>query len=427
MGNGCCSRQEKPTAIVPPTIGASNCQIESGYLSLPNRFAHRQDREELVGLAGLDNVGNTCFVNAGLQCVLNCQPLVDYFLSEAWSAELNAVNPKGSKGMFTRAFVELVKAQWTEVYDQIVPKHLVELAQARTPIFAENTQNDVQELLIMLLDVLHEDLNRAQDASPITPLAYTDESDEKQAARAWAMHLRHDSSVIVDLFQGQFKSSVTCSRCKHRSVTFDTFMYISLPVPKSRTMPSLQDCLEEFTKEETLEQGWVCPKCRIPVVARKKFDIWKVPPVLLFHLKRFLYTQTQKGKINKPVIYPVADLDLRRYVTGPQKVPPIYDLFAKADHEGTLGSGHYTATCKNSNLQTWHRFDDGQVSPENEGCLVSSTAYVLFYCKNSVTEYQRQAENLPQFWPHVFGKEGGFGSEDLKQTFESESVSSQSS
>ena len=399
--------------------------IESGYLSLPNRFANRSlANEEPLGLAGLDNLGNTCFVNAGLQCVLNCQPLVDYFLSGVWEGELNKGNPKGSRGEFTKAFVDLVKAQWTEVYDQIVPKHIVELSQARSPIFAENTQNDAQELLIMVLDVLHEDLNRATDLSPINPLAYTEESDEKQAAKAWAMHLRHDSSVIVDLFQGQFKSSVTCRRCSHTSVTFDTFMYISLPIPKTKATPTLQDCLQEFTKEETLEEGWICPKCKVAVVARKKFDIWKVPPVLLFHLKRFVYNQTQKGKINKAVLYPVTNLDLGQYTTGPQKVPPVYDLFAKADHEGTLASGHYTATCKNANLQRWHHFDDGVVSREDEGCLVTSTAYVLFYCKNSVTEYQRQAENLPQFWPHVFSAKGSERSsiDDLKRTIESESA-----
>ncbi len=38
-------------------------------------------------------------------------------------------------------------------------------------------------------------------------------------------------SVIVDLFQGQFKSTVNCDVCDKMSVTFDPFMYLSVPLP----------------------------------------------------------------------------------------------------------------------------------------------------------------------------------------------------
>ena len=72
---------------------------------------------------------------------------------------------------------------------------------------------------------------------------------------------------------------------------------------------NLQDCLKLFTKEETLAQtmnGIVqfeistafifdtrviryCPQCKELKQATKKFDLWKLPQVLVIHLKRFSY------------------------------------------------------------------------------------------------------------------------------------------
>jgi hypothetical protein len=55
-----------------------------------------------------------------------------------------------------------------------------------------------------------------------------------QAARvAWDNHKQRNQSIIVDLFQGQLKSTVVCPApaCKKVSVTFDPFMFLSVPLP----------------------------------------------------------------------------------------------------------------------------------------------------------------------------------------------------
>jgi ubiquitin C-terminal hydrolase len=38
-------------------------------------------------------------------------------------------------------------------------------------------------------------------------------------------------SVVVDLFQGQLRSMIHCPVCGHKSVTFDPFMFLSMPIP----------------------------------------------------------------------------------------------------------------------------------------------------------------------------------------------------
>jgi len=52
----------------------------------------------------------------------------------------------------------------------------------------------------------------------------------------------------------------------------------------------LQDCLDAFTETETLEEdeGYNCQSCkRKGVCATKKLTLYRCPPVLVLHLKRF--------------------------------------------------------------------------------------------------------------------------------------------
>lgn len=67
-------------------------------------------------------------------------------------------------------------------------------------------------------------------------------------------------------------------------------MYLTVPIPNKMLQdPKLEECVEEFTKEEILdgEDKWKCPKCDKFQRATKKIDIWKLPSVLIINLKRF--------------------------------------------------------------------------------------------------------------------------------------------
>lgn len=100
--------------------------------------------------------------------------------------------------------------------------------------FSNNDQQDSQELLTIILDSLHEDLNRVKIKPLVPTIESHGENDKKASLESWEAHLKRSQSVIVDLMHGQFKSTVRCpeSECNHLSITFEPFMNITLPIPE---------------------------------------------------------------------------------------------------------------------------------------------------------------------------------------------------
>jgi len=162
----------------------------------------------------------------------------------------------------------------------------------------------------------------------------------------------------------------------------------------------LSTCLDLFTEVEKLgpEDAWYCGHCKDHVQATKKFDLWKLPQILVVHLKRFSYKKRYyygREKLDTFVDYPIYDLDLTPYVKGPQEVPPLYDLYAVSNHFGSLGGGHYTAYAKNFKDSKWYKFDDSSVSKVEESKVKTAAAYVLFYRRKDTYATNTNASVTP--------------------------------
>ena len=144
---------------------------------------------------------------------------------------------------------------------------------------------------------------------------------------------------------------------------------------------TLDDLLEYFCSDEHLEKGneWKCGNCKNKVNITKKFSIFYVPRLLIICLKRFSKSGYYGYDKNNVLIeFPIENLDMGKYICGPDKEHSKYDLFAVSQHYGGTGGGHYTAVCKNID-GNWYSYNDSSVSLASASSAVSSAAYVLFY------------------------------------------------
>ncbi|KAL4438101.1 hypothetical protein ABPG74_016880 [Tetrahymena malaccensis] len=412
--------------------GALNKRLSINYNKIPNKI-HKQDTrfqqgiievDEISGLVGLSNLGNTCFMNSALQCLSNVPPLCDYFLSKLHEKEINYDSFLGSQGKITQQFAELMIDMWNTSDSYIIPQKFLRTIGNYGPQFADGSQQDSHEFLAFLMDILHEDLNRVKQKPYIEGKDYNGNEYEKYAKESWKEYLMRNRSIIVDLFQGQTKSTLRCLKCNTVSHKFETFMYLSVPIPDSQKSKkysskrsieeesesfSLQRCIQEFTKEEKLERGelWFCPKCKKHQESTKKIDLWKMPNILIIHLKRFEFNKDRRCKLSNKIDFPIKNFDISSLTAGKQRDVPTYDLFAVSNHGGTLSSGHYTSYAKNRIDQNWYFFNDTQVQyvEDPEDKLSSSQSYVLFYSKTSVEEFFRQTLSDPESWPHFYIEE----------------------
>ncbi|TYI52798.1 hypothetical protein E1A91_D12G274300v1 [Gossypium mustelinum] len=608
--------------------------LGSGLTDMDDGFdaCNSARKGEKGGLAGLQNLGNTCFMNCALQCLVHTPPLVEYFLKDC-RAEINTDNPLGMHGELALAFGDLLRKLWSSGRTAIAPRVFKGKLARFAPQFSGYNQHDSQELLAFLLDGLHEDLNRVKQKPYIEMKDSDGRPDEEVAAECWKNHKARNDSVIVDVCQGQYKSTLVCPVCSKISITFDPFMYLSLPLPSTITrtmtvtvfygdgsrlpmpftvsvlkngfckdlllalgtacglksdeslmlaevyenkiyryleMPleplasikddehivafrfqkkeigktrlvifhrwqekaelfgtplvtylvadqssgadieaavskvlspfkktssakahvgkengilldgldeecscsdaqsvenaelegtsctdlsiplrltddrvmnfnafkkdtlfesgkiigkllrvvldwtdkeqelydssylkdipevykaglaakktrqeaiSLSSCLDAFLIEEPLgpDDMWYCPRCKEHRQAIKKLDLWMLPEIIVFHLKRFTYGRYLKNKIDTFVNFPIHDLDLSKYVMSKDGQSYLYELYAISNHYGGLGGGHYTAYAKLIDENRWYHFDDSHVSAVNESDIKTSAAYLLFY------------------------------------------------
>ncbi|XVF24583.1 hypothetical protein REPUB_Repub13aG0140400 [Reevesia pubescens] len=623
--------------------GNSAEQLQNQTLSYPGKDLDGNGgvitRGASGGLTGLLNLGNTCFMNSAIQCLVHTPEFARYF-REDYHQEINWQNPLGMVGELALAFGELLRKLWAPGRTPVAPRPFKAKLARFAPQFSGYNQHDSQELLAFLLDGLHEDLNRVKHKPYINSRDADGRPDEEVADEYWANHIARNDSIIVDVCQGQYKSTLVCPVCNKVSVTFDPFMYLSLPlqftttrtmtitvftcdgsalpstctvtVPKqgryrdliqalsnacslkqteeiklveirnhlihrylddsflslsiikdddhlaaykiqksakgnvllqlihrrqeqetsdaqrwkpfgtplvsslscgdvitsgdiktivqtmltpllkegieypdntdpsssrvatdpsdhssgevdttcastsiykkvlpklplqlvdesktctdlsvgdekavnmsgaspivvyfdwsskllekynmnylenlpevfkygpvtkkARTEPlSLFTCMEAFLREEPLvpEDMWFCPQCKEQRQASKKLDLWRLPEVLVIHLKRFSYSRSMKHKLETFVNFPVHDLDLTNYVADKRSSrSQLYELYALTNHYGGMGSGHYTAHIKLLDENRWYNFDDSHISPINEEDVKSAAAYVLFY------------------------------------------------
>ncbi|XP_071610856.1 uncharacterized protein [Heliangelus exortis] len=320
-----------------------------------------KDKQQRPGVgAGLKNMGNTCFLNAVLQCLTYTPSLANYLLSREHSQ--SCVQP----GTCVMCRVqEHVRKVLHATGSAIVPVDVITALPEIGGRFRLGAQEDAHEFLRCTLDAM-----------------------QRVCLCDGSLDTSCQQTVIHQIFGSFLRSRVWCSSCQVVSDAYEPFLDVLLDI---KAAASLSEALDKFVKPELLDarSGFRCRHCGQMTAASKRLTIHWAPKVLTVGLKRF--ENVSGGKISKVVKYPKV-LDLGPYTTAGEAQR--YSLYAVLVHKGeSCHSGHYFCYIKASD-GLWYKMDDSSVTPCDVDTALQQEAYLLFYVRTE----QRSPSQLHLAW-----------------------------
>ncbi|XP_039874031.1 uncharacterized protein LOC120725297 isoform X4 [Simochromis diagramma] len=316
-----------------------------------------ENKVQTVDRFGFPNIVNSCYMNSCLQSLLNNEEFIrDVSRQETlWRAVPEA--------RLLRRLMNIRDCHESRDYD-LKKRRLISFKKAFSKLVPEykgSAQKDAHEFLTMFL-------NEVKSLSP---------------------HLKREAALLGQSYtcpvEGhhvfKMENMRTCKSCGHQSSQQEEFTSLSLDlVPEG----SVEDMLGTYLKEQKIEFTCDCGGTTSEV--KPSFDT--LPRVLIFHLKRFGFTQTYKlQKVNDPVRLQ------RDLVVSSKQGDGRYELISIISHYGGTESGHYIChsvhpeESPQSTSDHWLTYNDARVLHTTGSAVFEEqqqSAYILFYKRNDV-------------------------------------------
>jgi len=270
---------------------------------------------------GLRNTGNTCFLNATIQCL----GAID---------EIREIRTLTKKPVTTQDRLLLCIRELQKPEPAYTPSPLIQHIHSLI-YYKKGEPADAHEFLIAIINDV--------------------------------------SERISQLFQGQMSSTVKCSLCESSTISTDNTQDISLQIDKDRNL-SLEDSLHDFFQSEILEgkNTYWCDTCKNTCRATKTLFYTRTPTILIKYSKRLILGK----KIQTHTSFDTT-LDLEPYMTPRPPQPHDMKLVGIISHHGTKDNGHYTAITRRGD--EWTLFNDAIAVQTPTLQIHQTQAYILMY------------------------------------------------
>lgn len=275
---------------------------------------------------GLNNIGNTCYLNSGLQMLIQN---VDF-------CKMILENKNKTENLTTMA--NFIGEYYTSTNGSITPDKIKEMVGKKNKIFRGNGQQDAAEFIIYLIDILDTDLQKK----------------------------------LNPLFDITTETTIKCKirKCLRTSITKHKNPFLILPIKDECS--NLDDCYREFKVHEKLEgdEMYYCENCKEKRIASRRLNVIEWSNNLIIWLKRFENNKGRLSKNNKEIEIPI---DWRHDFT----------IKGAVIHAGGIGGGHYVYMSRNISTNEWTMCDDSSTRPipkEHVQNLLNR-AYIFNYIK----------------------------------------------
>ena len=362
---------------------------------------------------GLRNIGSTCYMNATLQCLLHVSELITYFIDE-YPRDLNTLIKINSNvqsgGDISRAFYNLIngvydkpeylsdskknlnlqtnqkKSSWNlfgswginNNNNSFAPEEFKRSLGLHNPQFRKFEANDSKDLILYLLQTMHEELNYFGNINKRLKYIPNQYNIFETYNHFISNYNTNNFSKISLLFYGTYINSTICKICKQILYNFQKFEFISFGMfYYNKQKFNIMDGFRDNSKpcQLTGDNKFLCNICKRMQEAETTCKIFEPPQKLLINLDYGKNKKYQPSSIEFD-----EEIDITKYVAFDCKQQFKYRIIGVCTHYGYSGRyGHYVAFCRHREKNIWYEFNDSSVSECSKRDIYRGSPYLLLY------------------------------------------------
>lgn len=376
----------------------------------------REYKDIICYPVGLENLGNTCFMNSCIQSLRHCFLFTNYILKE--------FQPNPSLKV-SYQFKKLMEKLFSNIKSTEASDFKRALGN-QVSTFQNYRQNDSSHFFLHLLNTLNNEIissnpkksfqvskdSNNSESSSESPSESSSESESsedntKNTGKINNYNTYQNSNQIVvldpikereklnkkkkDFFQRNdtklnrlfigFIINETEFCCQHKiQQLISSYNYLNLDVfdnNRMKNLNSLDECFQNYIKDYILngEDKVYCSKCKKKVKAKSRIKITDLPEILVINLRRVADNNYYSHYVDYPI-----NLDLSKYIYGNNyNYSTKYTLKSIIQHYGGDNGGHKVAICRNFSNNKWYYFSDLTVNDIDELKIFSYTSHLFFY------------------------------------------------